>query len=42
MKMAKIINPKKALAVNQLKVSQTVGASLVFLGLRRSLPLVHV
>ena len=41
MKMAKIINPKKALAVNPLKVSQTVGASLVFLGLRRSLPLMH-
>lgn len=39
--MADILQPKKALAVNPLKVSQTVGASLVFLGLARSLPLMH-
>ena len=39
--MAKIIQTKKALSVNPLKVSQTLGASLVFLGLNRSLPLMH-
>ena len=39
--MAEIIQSKKALAVNPLKVSQPVGASLVFLGLARSLPLMH-
>ncbi len=39
--MAEIIHSKKALAVNPLKVSQTIGASLVFLGLNRSLPLMH-
>ena len=39
--MAKIIHSKKALSVNPLKVSQTLGASLVFLGLNRSLPLMH-
>jgi nitrogenase molybdenum-iron protein NifN len=39
--MADILQPKKALAVNPLKVSQPVGASLVFLGLARSLPLMH-
>ncbi|WP_298398765.1 nitrogenase iron-molybdenum cofactor biosynthesis protein NifN [uncultured Azonexus sp.] len=39
--MAEIIQSKKALAVNPLKVSQPIGASLVFLGLNRSLPLMH-
>ena len=39
--MVQIIHSKKALAVNPLKVSQTLGASLVFLGLARSLPLMH-
>lgn len=39
--MAEIIHSKKALAVNPLKVSQTIGASLAFLGLNRSLPLMH-
>lgn len=39
--MAEILLSKKALAVNPLKVSQTVGASLAFLGLNRSLPLMH-
>lgn len=39
--MAEVIQSKKALAVNPLKVSQPVGASLAFLGLNRSLPLMH-
>lgn len=39
--MAEIIRPAKALAVNPLKVSQTVGASLAFLGLGRAIPLMH-
>jgi len=39
--MAEIIHSKKALAVNPLKVSQPIGASLAFLGLQRSLPLMH-
>lgn len=39
--MAEIIRSTKALAVNPLKVSQPVGASLAFLGLARSLPLMH-
>jgi nitrogenase molybdenum-iron protein NifN len=39
--MAEIIQSKKALAVSPLKVSQPVGASLAFLGLGRSLPLMH-
>jgi nitrogenase molybdenum-iron protein NifN len=39
--MAEIIQSKKALAVNPLKVSQPIGASLAFLGLNRSLPLMH-
>ncbi len=39
--MTDIIQSKKALAVNPLKVSQPVGASLAFLGLGRSLPLMH-
>ena len=39
--MATIKLSKKALAVNPLKVSQPIGASLAFLGLGRSLPLMH-
>ena len=39
--MAEIVQSKKALAVNPLKVSQPIGASLAFLGLNRSLPLMH-
>jgi len=39
--MADITPTKKALAVNPLKVSQPVGASLAFLGLGRSMPLMH-
>lgn len=39
--MAEIVKSTKALAVNPLKVSQTIGASLAFLGLNRSLPLMH-
>lgn len=39
--MAEVVQSKKALAVNPLKVSQPVGASLAFLGLGRSLPLMH-
>ncbi len=39
--MAKVTVSGKALAVNPLKVSQPVGASLAFLGLARSLPLEH-
>jgi nitrogenase molybdenum-iron protein NifN len=39
--MAKIILPNKALAVNPLKVSQPMGASLAFLGLARAMPLEH-
>lgn len=39
--MAEIIQSKKALAVNPLKVSQPIGASLAFLGLNRSVPLMH-
>lgn len=39
--MAEIIQSKKALAVNPLKVSQPVGASLAFLGLNRCVPLMH-
>ncbi len=39
--MAEIIKAAKPLAVNPLKVSQPVGASLAFLGLGRALPLMH-
>lgn len=39
--MAEIILPAKALAVNPLKVSQPVGASLAFLGLANTMPLEH-
>jgi nitrogenase molybdenum-iron protein NifN len=39
--MATLINRKKALAVSPLKASQTSGAALAFLGLARSMPLMH-
>lgn len=39
--MADIVLPTKALAVNPLKVSQPIGASLAFLGLARAMPLEH-
>lgn len=39
--MTEIINRKKALSVSPLKSSQTSGAALAFLGMRRSMPLMH-
>jgi len=39
--MTTIITPKKALAVNPLKQSQPLGASLAFLGIKGSIPLMH-
>ena len=39
--MAEIIPSEKPLAVNPLKVSQPVGASLAFLGLAQAMPLEH-
>src|SRR5208282_1036390 len=39
--MATIIHNQKALAVNPLKVSQPMGATLAFLGLARAMPLMH-
>ncbi len=39
--MAEIIVPTKPLAVNPLKASQPIGASLAFLGLAESMPLEH-
>lgn len=39
--MAAIVPRKKALSVSPLKVSQPVGAALVFLGLRGAMPLMH-
>jgi nitrogenase molybdenum-iron protein NifN len=39
--MAEIIKRNKALAVNPLKVSQPVGASLAFLGINRAIPMMH-
>ncbi|MBI2306909.1 MAG: nitrogenase iron-molybdenum cofactor biosynthesis protein NifN [Rhodocyclales bacterium] len=39
--MTEILHSRKALAVNPLKVSQSVGAALAFLGINRSLPLMH-
>lgn len=39
--MAEIVHSRKALAVNPLKVSQTLGAALAFLGIQRSVPLMH-
>jgi nitrogenase molybdenum-iron protein NifN len=39
--MAEILKRAKPLAVSPLKVSQPVGASLAFLGLRRAIPMLH-
>lgn len=39
--MAEVLKRNKALAVNPLKVSQTVGAALAFLGLRSAIPMLH-
>jgi nitrogenase molybdenum-iron protein NifN len=39
--MAEILKRTKPLAVSPLKVSQPVGASLAFLGLRRAIPMMH-
>ena len=39
--MADVLTPGKALAVNPLKASQPIGASLAFLGLARAMPLEH-
>jgi len=39
--MAEVIPNTKSLAVNPLKVSQPIGASLAFMGLSRTMPLEH-
>ena len=39
--MAEVIQRAKPLAVNPLKASQPVGAALAFLGLRKSIPMLH-
>ena len=39
--MAEIVKRKKALSVNPLKSSQTIGASLAFLGIHRAIPMMH-
>jgi len=39
--MPRIVKPAKPLAVDPLKVSQPVGATLAFLGLQNSMPLMH-
>jgi nitrogenase molybdenum-iron protein NifN len=39
--MAHIEKRKKALSVNPLKSSQTIGAALAFLGFHRSMPMLH-
>ncbi len=39
--MAKVVTPKKACAVNPLKMSQPLGAALAFMGLRGCMPLLH-
>lgn len=39
--MSEIIKRSKALSVNPLKASSTLGASLAFLGLRRAMPMIH-
>lgn len=39
--MAEILKRNKALAVNPLKASQPLGASLVFLGINRAIPMLH-
>lgn len=39
--MAEIKKRKKAMAVSPLKASQTVGASLAFMGVNRAIPMMH-
>lgn len=39
--MAEILKRKKALSVNPLKASSTIGAALAFLGFHRSIPMLH-
>lgn len=39
--MAELLKRKKALSVSPLKASQTIGASLAFLGFSRSMPIMH-
>ncbi|MCK9983964.1 MAG: nitrogenase molybdenum-iron protein NifN [Azoarcus sp.] len=39
--MAKVTIPKKACAVNPLKMSQPLGASYAFLGMNRCMPVMH-
>jgi len=39
--MAELIKRKKALSVQPLKSSQTIGAALAFLGLDRAIPMLH-
>lgn len=39
--MAEVIRSKKALAVNPLKASQPLGATLAFLGIDQALPILH-
>jgi nitrogenase molybdenum-iron protein NifN len=39
--MAEIIKRTKALSVNPLKASSTIGAALAFLGFHRSIPMLH-
>ncbi|MGB0750292.1 MAG: nitrogenase component 1, partial [Magnetospiraceae bacterium] len=39
--MAEILKRKKALSVAPLKSSQTIGASLAFLGVRNAIPMMH-
>ncbi|MEG3619928.1 nitrogenase iron-molybdenum cofactor biosynthesis protein NifN [Magnetovibrio sp. PR-2] len=39
--MVELIKRKKALSVQPLKSSQTIGAALVFLGLDRAIPMLH-
>ena len=39
--MATVTHVKKACTVNPLKMSQPIGAALAFMGLRRSMPLLH-
>lgn len=39
--MAKVIPTKKACAVNPLKMSQPIGGALAFMGVRKSMPLLH-
>ena len=39
--MAEILKRNKALAVNPLKASQPIGASLAFLGINKAIPMLH-